>query len=318
MKLGVIGTARIAKKSVLPALMNVKAIEPYAIAGRNQDKVKEFSNQFGFKKSYSTYDDLLEDKDIDSVYIPLPNGMHYEYIKKALNKGLHVICEKPLATNKAQVEELFRLAQEKGLVLQEAFAYRLSPIHQMIKEQVEEGIIGRIKYMEARFTFPMSDSSNVRLSRDLLGGATYDVGCYNLNLLRFMAGSEPQSIKAAGQIHEDLEVDVESTVILDFPNQIKGISHCSFDERFSNAYTLYGTEGKITLPKAFNAAGQVEVIIETDQKTVSETFEITDNYQLELEYFYECTQGNVEQIVDQEDSVNNAGVIDEVLRQIGY
>ncbi len=318
MKIGVIGTARIAKKSVIPGMMGVKEIIPYAIAGRKKEKVEAFKEAYGFQKGYDSYDQLLEDQQLEAVYIPLPNGMHYEMVKKALSKGLHVICEKPLATSKEEVEDLFALAEKKGLVLQEAFAYRLSQIHQIVLEKIKNGSIGKLKYIQAHFTFPMSDSSNVRLSRELFGGATYDVGCYNVNLIRYLAQSEPIQILASGKVDTELKVDTESTAILTFENGVTGISHCSFDESFSNEYKIMGTDGRISIPLAFNAQGKVELLFESGSDVNKETYDITDNYQLEMKHFYDCVKGKTKQIVNKEDSVANAAVIDQILEQIGY
>ena len=150
-KWGVLGTANIARGCTIPGMKRAKGCELYAIAGRNEEKVKKYKEEFGFEKSYIGYDALLEDKDVQAVYIPLPNHLHKEWVIKALKAGKHVLCEKPLALNADDAREMFDEAEANGVILMEAYAYLHSQYVASLKEDVKSGIIGDIDYIETAF-----------------------------------------------------------------------------------------------------------------------------------------------------------------------
>lgn len=141
-KWGVIGTADIAKGCTIPGMVEADNCELYAIAGRNPEKVNQFKDTFGFVKGYTDYNLLLQDEEIEAVYIPLPNQLHYEWVKKAINAGKNVLCEKPLAPTAKQAAELYEAAKEKGVILMEAFAYLHTPYIDALKEEIREKTFG--------------------------------------------------------------------------------------------------------------------------------------------------------------------------------
>ena len=153
--------------------------ERYGIAGRSLKKAEDYKDMFGFEKAYEGYEALLSDPKVQAVYIPLPNNLHYEWVKKAIAAGKHVLCEKPLAPTPKQTEELFEAAKEKGVFLMEAYAYLHSPFVTALKKEIEEGTIGEIRYIESQFLTSYYDKSNIRLHKENYGGAVYDLGCYN-------------------------------------------------------------------------------------------------------------------------------------------
>ena len=151
--------------------------EIYAIAGRNETKVENYKNEFGFERAYVGYEKLLEDPDIQAVYIPLPNSLHKEWVIKALKAGKNVLCEKPMALNADDAKEMFAVAKENNVILMEAYAYLHSPYIASLKADIDSGIVGDIDYMETAFVTQGYDD-DIRLYKNLGGGAIYDLGCY--------------------------------------------------------------------------------------------------------------------------------------------
>ncbi|OYP00487.1 oxidoreductase, partial [Lachnotalea glycerini] len=175
---GGIGCAGFAWSSVVPGILNADNARLYAISSRGESKLEEFRKAFQPIKSYSSYEQLLEDPEIDAVYIPLPNGLHCEWTIKAAEKKKHILCEKPMGVNAKEVKAMKEAADKNGVLLMEAFAYRHSPLIQEVKCLVEEGSIGKPKFIESHFGYYYMNPENVRMNKNLSGGATYDVGCY--------------------------------------------------------------------------------------------------------------------------------------------
>ena len=139
-KWGVLGTANIARGCTIPGMKQSETCELYAIAGRSKEKADTFLKEFGFQKSYGSYAELIDDPDVQAVYIPLPNHLHLEWVTKALKAGKHVLCEKPLAINAEEAKQMYETARECGVILMEAYAYLHSPYVESLKKDVESGI----------------------------------------------------------------------------------------------------------------------------------------------------------------------------------
>lgn len=146
----VLGCAAIAKSSVIPGIQKAANARLYAISSREASaRLTEFKEIFNPVKAYSSYEELLEDPEVDAVYIPLPNSLHYEWTIKAAEKKKHILCEKPLGISAREVEEMFEAARSNGVVLMEAFAYRQSPLTKKVRELVDNGLVGRLKYIDS-------------------------------------------------------------------------------------------------------------------------------------------------------------------------
>ena len=176
-KWGVLGTANIAKGCTIPGMKMASNCELYAIAGRNEAKVQSYQEEFGFAKAYVGYEKLLEDPDVQAVYIPLPNNLHKEWVIKALKAGKHVLCEKPLALNSDEVKEMFAVAKENNVLLMEAYAYLHSPYIASLKADIQSGLIGDVDYIQTSF-ITQGYLDDIRIYKELGGGAVYDLGCY--------------------------------------------------------------------------------------------------------------------------------------------
>ena len=227
-KWGVLGTAGIARKQTIPGMKEASNCELYAIAGRNLEKAEEFQKQFGFEKAYGSYEELLADKEVEAVYIPLPNTLHYEWTVKALEAGKHVLCEKPLAPTEEIARQMIETANKNGVFLMEAFAYLHSPFTKAIKQEIENKTIGEIVYMESAFLTSSYDLSNIRMRKDTLGGALYDLGCYNTSQILWMLEEEPERIQAVSDFSEQ-GIDMYTTAFFNFKSGKRAVMNCGMN-----------------------------------------------------------------------------------------
>lgn len=316
---GVLGCAGIAAKSLIPGLQGAENAVLQAVASRNREKLAEFDLRFHPVRCHLGYEELLADKAVDAVYIPLPNGLHREWVLKAAAAGKHVLCEKPLGLNPGEVAEMQAACRAAGVHLMEAFAYRHSPLTREVKRLVDSGAIGALRSIEAGFSFVLADRSNVRYEKAQGGGATYDVGCYNLDLIGHLAGRDPLSVQAAGTIDAASGVDLSSSAVLDFGQGLTATSVCSFDAAFRSDYFVAGTLGSIRVPSAFNAKGALAIELKRDgQPDELVRVETPDNYRLEVEQLGRCIQSGETPLVDAASSLNTARLIAAVLQRIGY
>ena len=314
---GVIGCAGIAEKSVIPGILAAENARLYAVSSRTAgSRLDDFRDRFSPVKAYASYEELLEDPEIDAVYIPLPNALHYEWTLKAARRKKHILCEKPLGINAEEVQAMKEAADKNGVFLMEAFAYRHSPLTKKVKELVSAGTIGKIKFMESHFSFLLNRQGDVRLVPELGGGATYDIGCYNLNIIRHIIGSEPIGINASGEIDARTGVDMSSCIMLEFDGGVKAVSYCSFACSPRVEYTIVGEIGFIHVPVVFNAAGDNSIIIVRNTGREEIVINCPHNYMLEVEQFGRCILHGEKPLITFEDSLNNAKAIDTVLGQI--
>jgi len=314
---GVLGCAGIAEKAVIPGILSAENAILYAISSRSAGKkLNDFRGKFNPVKAYAGYEELLNDPEIDAVYIPLPNALHYEWVLKAAASKKHILCEKPMGVTEEEVRGMQEAADKNGILLMEAFAYRHSPLTKKVKTLVEEGTIGKLKFIESHFTYFLDNTADVRLNKALSGGATYDVGCYNLNVIRYIAGSEPSSVLAFGEIGEENGVDESSCIMMEFQNGLKAVSYCSLVCARRSEYTIVGESGIIHVPVEFNTKGNTKIIVSSKSGIEEIQIECPHNYMLEVEQFGRCILNGEKPLLSYVDSVQNAKVIDKALGQI--
>lgn len=321
---GVLGCSNISDMAVLPAIQAAYNAKLYAISEEfAKHKIEIFRNKYNPVKAYDSFEALLDDPEIDAVHIDLPNSYHYEWVQKAAKKKKHILCEKPLACTAEQVKTMFEICRENGVKLMEAFAYRQSPVIKKAKELADSGVIGKIRLIECYFIYPMSDLRNVRLIKEIGGGATYDVACYNYNFIRYIAGKEPVSSWSSGEIGEKSHVDENVVTVLDFGGGLRGISHASFNSGFRNEYTITGDDGIIVAYDGFNAQGTLTVTVKKgddffirgrDYRDIS--VECRDCYTLEVEQFGRHVLEGEAPLITESDSYYNAVLTDKVLTDV--
>ncbi|KAB8126020.1 Gfo/Idh/MocA family oxidoreductase [Gracilibacillus oryzae] len=252
-KWGIISTANIGKKAVIPGIKQSETGEVYAIASRNLDNAKEAANELDIPVAYGSYEELLKDPEIDAVYIPLPNHLHKEWAIKAMQAGKHVLCEKPIALNAEETQEMLEESKKAGVVLAEAFMYRYHPRYQMIQERIQAGEIGDIRGIHGVFTFNSAGAKeNVRFHKDWGGGSLYDVGVYPISAARMILNEEPQAATVHALFSEQHDgVDMMASGILEFEQGVALTFDCGMWADFRNRLEILGTEGRIDVPSAF-------------------------------------------------------------------
>ena len=316
-KWGVLGTADIARGQTIPAMKLADNCDLYAVAGRSLEKAQAFQREFGFAKAYGSYDELLNDPEVEAVYIPLPNDLHCAWAKRALNAKKHVLCEKPLAVSKAQEESMFQAAEKNGVHLMEAFAYLHSPIIAAIKAELDS--IGEIRYLESAFITPRRADTDIRLRKETFGGALYDLGCYSLSMALWMMGRDPASVRAAAQFSEK-HIDLYTTALLLYENGAVAKLDCGMllpNGRLDRLH-IYGTKGEIHSPVQFNQCGEIPYTVIRDGKRETKTVTAANNYQLEIEQLGRCIRGGETPWVSKAFSLRCAGVMDAILSEVGY
>jgi len=217
-KWGVLSTANIGVKLVIPAMQNGEHSQIEAIASRNLKKAQDTADLLGIPKAYGSYEELLAAPDIQAIYIPLPNHMHYTWIKKCIEAGKHVLCEKPLLLESSQIAELKELQETSGLIIGEAFMVLHQTRWQRVRELVQSGSLGKFISGQSVFSYFNTDSANIRNISEYGGGGIYDIGCYPTVLSRFVLGEEPIRVSAFVENDPDFGVDRLASVILQYPS----------------------------------------------------------------------------------------------------
>ena len=316
-KWGVIGTATIAKGQTIPGMIKADNCELYAIAGRNKEKTDKFKEEFGFEKAYYSYMDILEDPDVEAVYIPLPNDLHKEWAIKAAQQKKHILCEKPLSGNPDDVKEIIKVCDDEGVILMEAFAYLHSPLIDKIKEQIDSGIIGDVNFIESCF-YTHGYEENIRIHKENYGGSVYDLGCYNITIASALFGEMPIEAKAVAHF-SDNNIDETTTGYLLFSENKKAIFSCAMHPYSRGDRTfVYGREGVIEIPISFNAEGiQKWYVVKGDERK-EYTMDIPNNYMLEVEQLGRCITDGESPKVSHEFSIGYSEAMKMVLDSCGY
>ena len=213
LRFGILGAARIAPDALIKAAQNVPDAVVVAVAARDPKRAREFADAHKIPRVLATYDDLVNDPALDVIYNPLPNSLHCEWTLAALRAGKHVLCEKPLASNAAEAERMTQAAGASGKILGEAFHYRYHPLADRIRALMTDGTLGRLVHVEGHFSVPIPET-NIRFDWSLAGGATMDLGCYPLHMIRYFSGLTPRVISAKAEtgpknIDIAMEVDLE-------------------------------------------------------------------------------------------------------------
>ena len=327
-KWGVLGNATIARVCVIPAIQISRNGRVQALATRTPENAAEVVQKNHIKQVYNRYDDILNDPEIDAVYIPLPNHLHKPWTLKALEAGKHVLCEKPLACNETEAGEMANKATETGLLLMEGFMYRFHPRSQRIKQMAADGILGALRLVRAAFCFQFSkklleSGENARLTPEMGGGALLDVGCYGVSIARWLLNQEPTRVQAQANYHEQ-GVDVHLVASMKFPDESLATLEASFISALQQTYTIVGSKGAIDLPHDAFVPWEKDAKLTlrgVDQETGDE--DVTpgaDEYQLMVEHFADAVLGHTDLAFSPEDSICNMRVLDALAKaaKTGY
>ena len=308
---GVLGVAKIFIKAFLLPMQKSEMVELYGIASRNPEKAKQASEKYDIAKYYPSYDDLLSDTSIEAVYIPLPNNMHLEWIKRAADAGKHILCEKPLTLNASEAREAAEYSRKKGVVLMEAFMYRFHPQWIHAKELVTTGNIGTIRSVHTFFSYNNTDPNNIRNIPEMGGGALYDIGCYAVSAARYMFDREPSKVLSLVNRDPGFKTDILTSGILDFGNgnSVFTVGTLTFPYQ---RVDIIGSSGSIHLQIPFNTftdvPAQITVVTSVGSREIQ--FDPADQYELQIVQFSEAIRKGTQAPTPLEDAIHNLIVMD--------
>ena len=248
---GILSTADIGRKKVIPGLFKADRCEVVAIGSRDAAQARTVADEMGIPTAHGSYEALLADPDVDAVYVPLPNHLHAEWTLAAARAGKHVLCEKPLAMTAADAERMVEACEAAGVRLMEAFMYRHHPSWVAAMEVVASGRLGRLRAVQSWFSYYNDDPTNIRNKLDIGGGALFDIGCYSVNLSRMLFGAEPGAVEASVIRDAATGVDTLTSAILEFGDGVATFT-CSTRVETDQRVHIYGSEGRLSIEIPFN------------------------------------------------------------------
>jgi predicted dehydrogenase len=317
---GVLSTAKIGRKQVIPATQKSQLGEVTAIASRDLARAKSAAAELGIKKAYASYQDLLADAEIDAVYIPLPNHLHMQWSIRALKAGKHVLCEKPIALSVAEAEQLAGVAAaHPQLKAMEAFMYRHHPQWLAAKRLVREGRIGQLRTIQTAFSYFNDEPTNIRNQRDIGGGALMDIGCYAVSLSRFIYEDEPKRVLGVIERDPKTNIDRVTSAVLEFFQGTASFT-CSTQLAPFQRVNIFGTTGRIEIEIPFNAPNDkpCRLWVQTNSKTgvsIEEVrFEMCDQYTLQADSFARAIIDDTKPPTPLADALANMRVIERVFK----
>ena len=311
---GILSTANIGIQKVIPAMQRGKYSEIVAIASRNPERAKAAADQLKIPRRYNSYEELLDDKDIDAIYNPLPNTMHVPWTIRALHAGKHVLCEKPLGINTDEIKQLIEARDKANLKVGEAFMVRSHPQWKKVFSLIESGELGDVRSFQCGFYYRNLDPNNIRNQADVYGGAMMDIGCYPLLMSRLVFNQEPERVLALMDIDPEFKTDRLTSVILKFPSG-HAVFTVSTQLVAHQRVQIVGTEKRIEIEIPVNAPNDRPTkicvhgpnIFGEDVATIE--FDVCDQYTLQGDEFSLAILNNTEVPMTLEDSMKNMAAI---------
>lgn len=317
---GILGAANIAVKKVIPAMQAGDFCEITAIASRNLERAKQAASDLNIPKFYGSYEELLADAEIDAIYNPLPNNLHVSWTIKAAEAGKHVLCEKPIALTIEEAGKLIETRDRTGVKIQEAFMVRAHPQWLGVRDLIEKNRIGKLQAINGFFSYFNTDAANIRNNLETGGGALLDIGCYCVNISRFITGEEPRKVSALIERDAELKIDKLTSAILDFPTCHSTFT-CGTQLVPYQRMQFFGAKGRIEVEIPFNIPPETATRIFIDDGADLyganiETVEIpaANQYTIQGDLFSKAILENSQPVISLEDSAKNTAVIAAVFR----
>ncbi|MDQ3671819.1 MAG: Gfo/Idh/MocA family oxidoreductase [Actinomycetota bacterium] len=310
MRLGIVSTAHI-NRLLIPGAKASDKVELIAVASREQQRAEEYARQWGIERAYGSYEALLEDPDVDAVYISLPNTMHCEWSIRAVEAGKHVICEKPLSRHPEDVERAFDAAERSDRLLTEAFMYRHNPQTTRLEELVRGGAIGELRVVRSAFSYSLYDEDNIRLRTDVEGGSLMDVGCYCVSGSRLLAG-EPEDVLGRAYTGPT-GTDWVFTGSMSFPGEVLALFDCGTSLPDRDELEAIGTEGSLFLDDPWHCRNPV-IELRTESGVERIELDPADSYRLELENLADAIRSKAQLLLGRDDAVGQARTLEALHR----
>jgi Predicted dehydrogenases and related proteins len=317
---GILGAANIALKKVIPGMRGSALAQVVAIASRDIAKARAAANSLGIPRAYGSYQELIDDPDIEAIYNPLPNHLHVPWSIRAAERGKHVLCEKPIALTAREARELLEVRDRTGVQIGEAFMVRTHPQWQKVREIIASGRIGELRLITGHFSYYRRDAGDIRGRVEWGGGALMDVGCYPITISRWLFGAEPTEVMGLIDRDPDMQVDRLTSGLLRFERGQATFS-CATQLVHYQAMQIFGTTGRIDVRIPFNPPPGDECRIFVDDGRDVEgsgietiTLPPVDQYALQADRFSEAVRGVGSVPVSLEDAMGNMAVIDALFR----
>ena len=316
---GVLGYARIARLSVIPAIRKSANAEFHAIASRDGGKLEQCIVDGAPPRCYRSYEELVRDPEVEAVYIPLPNSMHREWTLKAAAHGKHVLCEKPMGLTAAECREMITAAETHRVTLMEAFMYRYTPRTAKVVEILCSGLLGEIRQVNAFFRF-LLDRPSIKLQAELGGGSLYDVGCYPINFVGLVVDTLAGGAPAAGGVPAKIAVDstwergvdMNFSALLHYPSGVMAMIQSGLNAHRQIYAEIIGTQGTLQVPDAFlGDSNSLRLLVGDERREIPVT--ACDRYQLEIEDFSDAVLRGRAPAFSLVETVRNAEVLDRLL-----
>lgn len=305
---GILSTARI-NDALLRGIAAVPEASAFAVASRDADRAAEYARHNGIERAHGGYEQLLSDPGVDVVYVSLPNGLHVEWTRRALEAGKHVLCEKPLSRSPAEVEELFDLAQTRGLRLVEAFMYRYHPQTKKVKELVDSGAIGELRLVRGSFSFNCDDPADPRMLVGMDGGGLMDLGCYPVSMARLLAG-EPERVSAEQLLGGD-GVDVVMAGVLRFAHGVLAQFDSGLAMPGRQALEVVGSTGALRIACPWQPAAEgIELWEDGAAEPTTIPIPAVDFYALEVADLSAAARGEHEPLLSRADALGQARTLE--------
>jgi len=312
---GVLSVAKHFTYRVHPSLKGSGTAVVSAIASRSRDRAERAAKELSISTAYGTYEELLADPGIEAVYIPLPNHLHAEWVRKAADAGKHVLCEKPFGRNADETRKSIEHARSKGVLVMEAFMYRFHPQWRKVRELVAIGEIGDVRAIHTFYAYSNTDAKNIRNILEAGGGAIPDIGCYAVSSARFILGREPSRVMSLVTRDPAFKTDILSSAILDF-GDARALFTVATQARPLQSVEILGTSGAIRVHVPFNAYADVpaQVTVTTALGVRTIEFPVVDQYAAMFDEVSRAIRAGGPAPTDPRDAVDNMKVLDALFR----
>jgi predicted dehydrogenase len=312
---GILSTAGIAIRKVIPAMQKSDWVEVIAIASRDRRKAEEAALTLGIPRAYGSYEELLADPQIEAIYNPLPNQLHVPWSIKAAEAGKHVLCEKPLSVTVAEARTLLAVQQRTGVIMAEGFMVRVHPQWVRARELVQSGRIGELRAIQGVFSYFNSNPANIRNIPEYGGGSLMDIGCYSINTSRFLFGEEPSRVMGMMDQDPALQVDRLTSAMLEFPSG-QSVFTCSLQLVYHQRVQLLGTLGRIEMVMPFTPppACACRILLDDGKNITTESFSACNQFTIQGEVFSRAVREGTSVPVPLTDALRNMAVIEAIFR----
>ena len=311
-RIGIIGCSTIAKSSTIPAILKLDNCKLTFVGSRSNDKAEKTAKEFGCHK-YGSYEDVLEDRNVDVVYISTPVGNHEELVIKSAQAGKHILCEKSSTTSFDSAKKMIRTCKDNNVRLMEGFMYRFHPSHNKVKEVINNGTIGKVFSFSSRYGFPSISKDNIRYNKTLGGGILNDAGCYPINASRMLFDSEPEGILCNLTMDKEKQVDTKAMILMNFSDERYSQSAVGYDLFYQSVYNLWGSNGSLSMTRAYNVPSDMHVMLNVNTNNLNESISIdtADHFKIMISSFCnEIDNPNSSNYNFEDDLLNQARVME--------